>query len=427
MRHSKKVFFVLLSVMVCIAVTLPNTVPARGKASTGISCSGNYFSQDLVLIRSPLARATDTGWQPIITSVAWTQIEVTPDNTLYLYDEPSGSIYRSLDLGQTWALTATFSLTSAVGLHTSFYPSPSRDIVFMMVEDYSSSISDNGVRGLYKSSDGGQTWFRSLPGHERSIFFSREFVLDGTAFASGFPLSVAPIEIWKTTDWGDTWHLVLSADVNHFNASTIQVVVSPAFAQDKTVFGSHVGKGLYVPVYKSVDAGETWSTMAPAGTKSVAVSPNYVADQTLLGIGSPTSLALSQNGGGTWQSLAVPEDMYAGEVGLRVARPFGPITSTLALTGTYQMYLPLISSTRSQPLEMWLVADDNAGNCKLYRSRDEGATWQEISISDVTHLAHLSPSVTNEYVEEHAALSQNQVSGTQRKQPCTRRATASTH
>ena len=48
--------------------------------------------------------------------------------------------------------------------------------------------------------------------------------------------------------------------------------------------------------------------------------------------------------------------------------------------GAYRYYLPLMFSG-PPPLEFWLVAQEAAsGNCYLYRSRDDGASWQEIAV-----------------------------------------------
>ncbi len=147
------------------------------------------------------------------------------------------------------------------------------------------------AQALLKSIDGGITW--SVLGLQTNsplvaLAFSPAYAQDQTIFAGG------PGGLFRSTNQGSSWTLVTSKSI-------LSLALSPNFAADNTlvmVVSPNV-------IQKSTNRGQTLTTMpAPggltAGLSSIAISPNFDNDNTLLVGGAADGLFLSANGGSTW-------------------------------------------------------------------------------------------------------------------------------
>ncbi|NEP08110.1 MAG: hypothetical protein F6K34_27050, partial [Okeania sp. SIO4D6] len=113
--------------------------------------------------------------------------------------------------------------------------------------------------------------------------------------------------IYKSTDGGKNWEAI-SENTDLEKAIKMQIVISPDFARDQTLFVSTRSRGLF----ESRDGGKTWNqrlTIPGLGTDSpeleaIAISPNYENDKTLvlgvLGLG----LYKSEDGGQSFKQIA---------------------------------------------------------------------------------------------------------------------------
>ncbi|NEQ54370.1 MAG: hypothetical protein F6K11_30285, partial [Leptolyngbya sp. SIO3F4] len=117
-----------------------------------------------------------------------------------------------------------------------------------------------------------------------------------------------------TQDGGDTWTEVAGAfgDSPYIEA----VAVSPDFVNDQTVIVSVRGRGLF----KSTDGGQSFVAVGDAAIPLAIVSnfeyaamplvfsPNYGTDQTLYGFGSVSGeIFKSTDGAETWQTITLPQ------------------------------------------------------------------------------------------------------------------------
>ena len=181
---------------------------------------------------------------------------------------------------------------------------------------------------------------------------------DATMFSSvrgrGVIRSVDGGESWGTVNNGlgfiSDW--AANPDRGDFRRD-IDIVVSPAFAEDKTVFaGSPAVDGLYL----SHNGGDSWQLsnvdfgMAPAPVIAIAVSPDFASSGSLLVSVKGAGLFLSNDRG----------------------RNFEPIASSLIDENAsieHLEYSPNFTADRS------IVA---ASDEKLFVSSDNGETWSEI-------------------------------------------------
>jgi photosystem II stability/assembly factor-like uncharacterized protein len=134
--------------------------------------------------------------------------------------------------------------------------------------------------GLVMSQDRGQTWNElETPKNAASATFdpADPNTIYGAFHADG---------IWKSTDKGRTWTSVSNG--LHKKSSMVEVVISPARAQDVYAIGNDGWNGQF---YASHDGGASW-------TASSKVIPDVKADPTLpaegtSGLSTPTNLTIN--------------------------------------------------------------------------------------------------------------------------------------
>jgi photosystem II stability/assembly factor-like uncharacterized protein len=370
-----------------VAIAVPS-VPS----GTPVGCGYEHFvfHQDLVLVSrveggifAGLYKATNGEWK-WLPAPTFSWMKAAPGEIIYLYSQAGpghpNRVYRSMDGGETWELAGEDIPSAGVG--TFIFPSPMPDMVFLGVGDLPFTP---GVRGIYKSTDGGATWQKVLEGGNGVwVAFSADFASDGTAFAALDEYRIS-LGVWKTEDWGETW--VKKSDGLAYGLTGgghKWVMVSPQYPQDQTAFTTDA-----TGFYKTIDGGESWFRL-PDRAGDITLSPNYAVDQTILAT-SPVSLRLSQDGGESWQLLGEYDSVTAG---IRIPGPFGASSAPPAPPpGPHRVYLPLVGHRMGdRTLEFWLVRLWPAGNsveCYLYRSYDFGVTWEELFVFEAAHWLYL--------------------------------------
>jgi len=368
------------------------------RATNDIARDDHYFSQDLVLINAYDGnyRATNDGWERLNSpGGGWHSVSL--GGLIYLHSHATTEIHRSLDGGETWTLMSTFPFTDTSAVEC-LSASPMTNTLFMVV-GYVFPEDPGPVRGIYKSTDGGVGWRKVFDGvghGSRWIIFSPNFAQDGIAFVE-FGTYKTTFGVWKTEDWGETWfHCDDLPSGGSFTGHVLSI--SPQFAQDQTVFAvsDHA-------LYKSTDGGTLWFAGGnPSGylPNKIAVSPNYIHDQTLFTGDYDEGLFLSKDGGESWQPIDF--DVSSRHVGIRLVAPFRPWPALPppASPGPYRVYFPYVSVYRPEQFEFWVVTNTSLDDLvtHLYRSRDLGATWEEVAVFEASHWLYL-PFVAHVSVE----------------------------
>ncbi len=162
--------------------------------------------------------------------------------------------------------------------------------------------------------------------------------------------------LYRSDDAGVSWSLI--APIMPFMCDAIDI--SPEFQYDQTIYAG----GYEFGVFRSVDGGASWSRLVEMGTPVYGVdfSPTYGQDNTIF-INASGGIYRSQDGGQYWDSI--------GMAGMALA-----ISPNFAADGTL------------------FAGNKNSTAGELFRSRDRGNTWEELtgfSPYNFFHTIELSP------------------------------------
>jgi photosystem II stability/assembly factor-like uncharacterized protein len=243
-----------------------------------------------------------------------------------------GSNYRSNNSGKTWLGQPPYNMQGRIAF-LDLAAGPKSTGGYMV---FGTSQLGAGMGGVYSSADSGATYFRfGGPAYASEVVVSPAFASDQTVWAGSFD------GLYYSTNSGTAWGL-LPGDLPA--ESVIGLAVSPAYPTDHTLFAV-VSDTSSTQLYRTTNSGTNWSVLTlPVGAvpSKVAISPAYATDQTIWVSTVGSGVLRSSNKGDTWLSP----------------------TTVLSNCGKVQP-----NGTSSGRL-LWAVCGVN-----LYRSSDEGATW----------------------------------------------------
>lgn len=220
--------------------------------------------------------------------------------------------------------------------------------------------------GVWKTTDGGNTW-RHLTEDLTNLSTSTIagaatnpkvlYAGTGEGFPGGFV--IMGNGIWKSTDGGETWAVLESTVGDPRFTSITRIVVNPA-DENEIVAATRVTRRLEREdgdplsyIMKSTDGGETW-TQTLRNTSSVAqqlvIHPNTF--DTLYAVINGAGLALSTDGGDSWEAFYDATDLEVGRIEMAIS--------------------PTV------PNIQYFAAYANDGASRLYRSTDYGKRWNEV-------------------------------------------------
>lgn len=258
---------------------------------TGVAISPDFANDKMVFVavyKGGIFKSIDGGltWTPVNsglddqrTGIFAISPDFARDQTLFLtirFSNPSPpSIYKSTDGGDTW---------------TELSASPSNVVDIVLSPNYDSDqtlFAASFSNPLKKSTDGGNTWEDIGPASERfsSISLSPGYPGDSTLFGGAGG-------IWRSIDNGNSWQEVLNVSGGDI------IALSPDYGTDSTVFASTLFNGLI----RSTDAGQNWQSVLLTAIGDVVVSPDYAADQTLFAAGVG-GVYKSVTGGDSWNEI----------------------------------------------------------------------------------------------------------------------------
>lgn len=320
-RHIKRIniLFIVLISLILFVMPAPTAFAGVGVWTAGNGPGGTYsislspyFACDQTIVSAGLddgiLKSTDGGvnWSSannglvggalsVAVSPAYSEKQVfNADKTIFASTVGSfKGIYKSTDGGATWFLKNTGLAHTYVNAFA-FSPkynergiAGTNKIIFAAAAD-----------GVYKSMDGGENWNNVLfimgwP-HVRSLAISP----NGNTIFAGLDSSGG---LYKSTDGGDTWNQVNSGLTN---LTVIPLAISPDYTENGAgaIYAGTDGGG----VFKSINGGNSWNPVNTGLTdqtvRSLAVSPNYQNDQIVFA-GTLSGVFQSNDEGQSWTQM----------------------------------------------------------------------------------------------------------------------------
>ncbi len=267
-----------------------------------------YVVLSLALLALPVAAAGQEGVtldERLIPSLEWrsigpagqggriTDVEALPHRpaTIYL-GTASGGVFKSVNHGTTW--TPLFDDEATLSIGDIAISSSHPDHIWVGTGEANNRNSSPWGRGVYRSTDGGQTW--TLTGLEETRHIGRVLIHPtnpNIVYVAAVGHLFGPNEergVYKTTDGGQSWEKVLYIDedtgaVDLFMDPTDPDLLYAAMYQRRRRAFGFIGGGPGSGLYKTTDGGRGWVELKdglPEGTKGAiglhvsASSPNVI-------------------------------------------------------------------------------------------------------------------------------------------------------
>ncbi|HKJ16061.1 MAG TPA: hypothetical protein VJ984_01765 [Xanthomonadales bacterium] len=334
-------------------------------------------------------------------------IDVHPTNSSTWYVAVgSGGVWKTTNAGVTF--TPVFDNQGVYSIGDVTIDPNNGDVVWVGTGENVSGRHVAWGDGVYKSVDGGKNWTNTGLNTSEHI---GNILVDPRDSNVVYVAAEGPLwnaggdrGVYKTTDGGQSWEAVLQVDEDtgitdiEFNPANPDVIYAAAYQRRRHIWGFMAG-GPNSGIYKSTDAGETWSRksaglpkgdMGKIGLAVTAADPSLVyatieADDDEKGFYRSADQGESwtrQNpyiSGGTgphyYQELvASPQTadlVYQMDVFLHVTRDGG---KTIDYLGTGR-------EKHSDNHAFWIDPEDDfhmivGSDAGLYESFDQGTTWR---------------------------------------------------
>jgi photosystem II stability/assembly factor-like uncharacterized protein len=200
-------------------------------------------------------------------------------------------LYRSSDGGNSW--TSAFDSLNLQKDLSALAVAVSPDLE----DDPSIFVGLNG--GILRSPDNGRHWESALlpspPPVISTLAISPNFIQDGIVFAGTLEDGML-----RSSDRGGRWQ---AWNFGLLDLNVLCMAISPGFANDETLFvGTQSG------IFRSTNGGRSWREVSlPTGFEAVlslAVSPSFDRDATLFAGTENKGLLYSHDSGQTWEKMS---------------------------------------------------------------------------------------------------------------------------
>ena len=259
------------------------------------------------LVSSLIPNGLDPGNTPVSGRIAALAADPTNANTIYI-GAAGGGVWKTIDAGTTWSPLTDNQATLSMGAIAVAPSNP--NVIYAGTGEADNSLDSFYGRGILKSTDAGATW-TLLTGNAGINEFDRKVIsrilVNPTdpntvyvAVAGGGENGLAGLYgLYKSSDGGTTWMNTMASVITDPLVSFTDAVLDPSNPQTLYVAADDpVAAEAESGVYKSTDAGATWS----------------IAGNFPLGVGGAIQLAIAPS---------APQTLFAAIPDPSLRRPFG--------------------------------------------------------------------------------------------------------
>ncbi|MEO6347658.1 MAG: glycosyl hydrolase [Aquaticitalea sp.] len=293
---------------------------------------------------------------------------VIGDQLTYYMGSTGGGLWKTEDAGTSWQnISDGFFKTGSVGAVAVSESNP--NVVYCgMGEHAIRGVMTSYGDGVYKSTDAGKTWKHI--GLEKTQQISR-IVIHPTnpniVYVAAQGVYSKPNEergIYKSTDGGETWNKLLYVNsstgsvelsMDHNNPDVLYTAMWEYQRTPWKINSGGPGSGLY----KSIDAGKTWNKMEKGLPKEMG----------------KMAVAVSRANSNKVYAL-IESDSYTDKSGLYASNDAGKTWSQVSgdnrLTQRAWYYIEVFPDPNNEDKVYVMSAD-------AFRSNDGGKTWEELS------------------------------------------------
>lgn len=306
-----------------------------------------------------------------------TAIDVVLSNPDIIYlGSASGGLWKSTNAGDTWQPIFDDQETASIGAVVINQQNP--DVIWVGTGEGNPRNSANSGWGMYKSIDGGQTWQHLGLEMTRTIHRIILHPDDPNVAIIGVTGSAwgdsSERGVYKTTDGGQSWRKVLYVNERTGASDLVQDPKNP----NKLIAGMWEHRrwpwffksgGAGSGVYMSYDAGESWKRLGeesglPAGELGrigLAIAPSHPNRVYAYVESKANAIFRSDNGGHSWKQASKKGDPLIG------SRPF--------------YYADIYADTQNEN-RLYSIASI------VTVSEDAGKTWQVYVPGNLVHTDH---------------------------------------
>ncbi len=227
------------------------------------------------------------------------------------------------------------------------------------------TTKDKGIAGLYKAMK-----YRNIGPYRGGRSTG---VAGSTSRKNEYYFGAVGGGLWKTTDGGQTWAPVTDGQIGSSSVGAVAVAESNPdvvyFGTGESEFRGNIMQG--DGMYKSTDAGKTWKNIGLKNTQTISkvrihpTNPDIVYVAALghaYNHNADRGVYKTTDGGKTWKKVLYKSDK-AGAIDL-IIDPSNPNTLYASIWEVYRT-----------PWKMWGGGED----CGIYKSVDGGETWTDLT------------------------------------------------
>ena len=331
---------------------------------------------------------------PSLTTGRISDVAVDPKNPSVWYVAASaGNLWKTENRGNTW--TPIFDEYGSYSLGAVTVDPRDSNVVWLGTGENNNQRSVSFGDGIYKSTDAGKTWKRAGLEHSEHI---QNIIVDPRNSSVVYVTAIGPLwssggdrGLYKTTDGGQTWKAILtiSADTGvtdlAMDPKNPDVLYAAAYQRRRAV-GQLIGGGPESGLYKSTNAGQSWTKLSKGlptvDVGRIGIGINWRNPRTVYALVTAQrgegGFFRSDDAGASWNRIGKRAPAAAGR-GAQAGGRGGPADDWYR--GGDPGYYNEIFVDGHDPETIWSLQTN------VDRSTDGGKTWVQVPLPGV-HVDH---------------------------------------